>query len=53
MTTNDSDHKDSIAEDLGWESYAAAPGQVQRNIDAQIEGSFVTDPFAPLRRGGD
>ena len=50
MTTNDIDDKDSIARELGWDSYDTAPDQVQRNIDSLIEGPFVEAPFAPLDR---
>ncbi|WP_254841111.1 hypothetical protein [Natronomonas marina] len=51
MTENEPDPKDSIARELGWESFEDAPRTVQRTIeDRKIE---ISEPFAPLDRGSD
>lgn len=49
MPSTTAEDKDSIARDLGWDSYADAPGIVQRNIDAKLDG-IDDDPFWMLRR---
>ena len=53
MTDNDLEEKERIAQKLGWESYEAAPKPVQNNIDANVNGSTIADPFAMLRSGAD
>lgn len=49
MTPNDPDDKDSIARELGWESFDAAPHQVQCQIEAGRVAT-IEDPMALLRR---
>lgn len=50
MTPNDLDDKDSIARELGWESFDAAPHPVQCQIEAGRDAD-TEDPMAFLRRG--
>jgi len=49
MTPNDPDDKDSIARELGWDSFDAAPKPVQLQIEAGREAT-IEDPMGFLRR---
>jgi len=49
MCTNDPDDKDSIARELGWESFEAAPKPVQCQIEAGRVAT-IEDPMDFLRR---
>ena len=49
MTPNDPDDKDSIARELGWDSFEAAPNPVQCQIEAGRDAD-TEDPMALLRR---